>query len=155
MSRTLALIFFGAALAAVPSLLAQGTGGQQPPPANPSAPSPQASPPPQQSAPPPAAEPEEGAPLNKLGLSDDQRKQIHSIRKQAESQVQTVRNDTSLTPQQQTQQIRQIRRKALQQIEDVLTPEQREQYDAWRKSHRHRRRQPPLQPQPAPNPGGI
>jgi len=149
MTRTLALIFLGAALAAAPSLFAQGSGGQQPPPAsNPPAPSPQAAPPQQQSAPPPAAEPEEGAPLSKLGLSDDQKKQIHSIRQQAQSQVQAVRSDTSLTPQQQTQQIRLIRRKAAQQVDGVLTPEQRQKYDEWRKAHRHRRRPTPQQ-QPA------
>ena len=155
MTRSLALIFLGAALAAppctaccmaAPSLFAQGSGGQQlPPVSNPPAQSPQAAPP-EQSAPPPAAEPEEGAPLNRLGLSDDQRKQIHSIRRDAESQVQAVRADTSLTPQQQTQQIRQIRRKALQQVEGVLTPEQREKYQAWRKSRHHHRPAPAQQP---------
>ena len=153
MTRCCALFVLGAALVAAPSLLAQGTGGQQTPPAsNPPAQSPQAAPPAQPSAPPPAAEPEEGAPLARLGLSDGQKKEIHSIREQAQSQVQAVRNDTSLTPQQQTQQIRQIRRKALQDVEGVLTPEQREKYQAWRKSRHHHRRAPAQQP--AANPGG-
>lgn len=138
MTRTLALIALGAALAAAPSFLARGVGAQQQPAPN--------APAQQQPAPPPAAEPEQGAPLNKLGLSDEQKKQIHDIRQQAQEQVQAVRKDTSLTPQQQTQQIRQIRRKALQQVEGVLTPEQREKYNAWRRAHQRQRRQQPQQP---------
>ena len=149
MSRSLALIALGAALAAAPALLAQGTGGQQPPAPNPPAPSPHAAPPPQ-SAPPSAAEPEEGEPLSKLGLSDEQKKQIHSIRRQAQDQVQAVKNDASLTSQQQTRQIRQIRRTEFQQMDAVLTPGQREQFEAWRKSrHQHHRQPPSQQPGPA------
>jgi len=148
MTGKLAILALGAASLAAPALLAHGSGGQQqPPPAqNPPGAQPQAAPG-QQPATPPAAQPEEGAPLSKLGLSDDQKKQIHKIRKQAEEQVQAIKKDTSLNEQQQTIQIRQVRRNQVQQVDEVLTPEQREKYDAWRKSHaRHRRPQPQQQP---------
>ena len=134
MIRFPALIALGIALVAAPALLAQGSGSQQQP--APGAPA-------QQPAAPAAAEPEEGAPLSKLGLSDDQKKQIHTIRKQAQEQVQAVRKDTSLTSQQQTQQIRQIRRNEALSVDSVLTPEQREKYQAWRKAHQRRHRQQP------------
>jgi periplasmic protein CpxP/Spy len=155
MTRKLGLLVLSAVFAAAPALLAQSRGApevsgccalllaQHPPAPAPPAQNPATQPSPKPSAPPPAAGPEEGAPLSKLGLSYDQKKQIHAIRQQAQQQVQAVRNDTSLTPQQQTQQIRQIRRKALQQVEGVLTPEQREKYDAWIRSHRRHRRGPP------------
>jgi Spy/CpxP family protein refolding chaperone len=137
-----------ATILAAPALLAHAAGAQQQPPT-------QAPPAPGTSAEQPQAQPEEGAPLSRLGLSDDQKKQIHSIRKQAQEQVQAVRKDTTLTPQQQTQQIRQIRRNELQQVEGVLTPEQREKYQAWRQAH-HRRRRPPPQQQPPPaKPDGM
>jgi len=142
MNRRLALLALGAALVAAP---APNLFGQQPAPAPPS------QPPAQQPAQQPPAEAEEGAPLSKLGLSEDQKKQIHSIRKQSQEQVQAVRKDTSLTPQQQMQQIRKIRRNELQQVEGVLTPEQREKYEAWRRTHR-RRRQPQPQQQPQQQP---
>ena len=95
-----------------------------------------------------AAQPEQGAPLSQLGLSSDQKKQIHEIRKQAQQQVQAVHNDNSLTQQQQMQQIRQIRRHAEDQQDSVLTPEQRAKYEAWRKSHeRHHPKRAAQQPQ--------
>jgi len=126
---------------------AERPGGQQPPPQAPSAPSqPAASAPAQQPAQPPAAQPEEGAPLSKLGLSNDQKKQIHGIRKNSQQQVQAVKSNASLTPQQQAQQVRQIRRTTMQQVDGVLTPEQREKYDAWRRSHQRRHHPPPPKP---------
>ena len=124
-------------------LRAQSPGGQQPPPQAPGVPTrPSASAPAQ----PPAAQAEEGAPLSKLGLSDEQKSQIHGIRKNSQRQVQAVKSNASLTPQQQAQQVRQIRRTAMQQVDGVLTPEQREKYDAWRRSHQRRHHPPPPKP---------
>ena len=138
MRRYFVFLSLAAAIGATRTIAAQNSGGQQPPPPAPSAPA--------QPAARPPAEPEEGAPLNKLGLSDDQKRQIHGIRKKSQQQVQAVRSDTSLTPQQQAQQTRQIRRKANQQVESVLTPDQREKYDAWRRAHQRRRGPPPPKP---------
>src|SRR5271168_308654 len=145
MKRAVFLFSLGALLVSATAMRANGQNGQQPPPAQPPPPaSPTAQPP----ATPPAAE-EPGAPLNKLGLSDDQKKQIHDIRKQSQQQVQDVHSDTSLTQQQQTQQIRQIRHKAAQQVDGVLTPDQRAKYDAWRKAHQRAHHQPKTQQQPS------
>ncbi|HKM89672.1 MAG TPA: hypothetical protein VJX29_03580 [Candidatus Acidoferrales bacterium] len=134
------------AMGGTPMLRAESPGGQQSPPQAPSAPAhPAASAPAQ----PPAAQAEEGAPLSKLGLSDDQKRQIHGIRKNSQRQVQAVKSNVSLTPQQQAQQVRQIRRAAMQQVDGVLTPEQREKYDAWRRAHQRRRHPPPPKPEGA------
>jgi Spy/CpxP family protein refolding chaperone len=134
MKRALSFLSLGGLLVCA-ALRAQTPGGQQPPAAPPpqDAPSQPAAGTPTQ---PPAATPEAGAPLSKLGLSDEQKKQIHNIRKEAQQQVQAVHNNTSLTQQQQAQQVRQIHHSSAQQVDGVLTPEQRAQYDAYRKAQR-------------------
>ena len=103
--------------------------------------------PPQQTPAPGTAQPATGAPLGKLNLNDDQKKQIHEARQDAQQQIEAVRKDTSLTPQQRHQKIREIRSAENQKIDAALTPEQREKYDAWRQAkrgHRHhaRKQQP-------------
>jgi len=140
----------GVAMFGLPMRGTQSPGNQLPPPppassspATPAASSPAQQPAQQPGAHPPAAQPDEGGPLTKLGLSDQQKSQIHGIRQKSQEQVQAVKSDTSLSPQQQSQQIRQIRHKANQQVESILTPEQREKYDAWRRAHERRHRPPP------------
>jgi Spy/CpxP family protein refolding chaperone len=61
----------------------------------------------------------------KLNLSQDQKNQIKQFRKDEKSQIDAVRNDSSLTPEQKEKKIRQIRRDTHKQVLGVLTPEQR------------------------------
>ena len=61
----------------------------------------------------------------KLNLSQDQKNQIKQFRENAKSQIEAVRNDSSLTPEQKEEKIRQIRRETHKQVLGVLTPEQR------------------------------
>jgi protein CpxP len=134
MNRKLALLAVGGALLIATAVLAQGSpSGQQPAPQAPA----------QQPSTPGAAAPNQGAPLGKLGLSDDQKKQIHDIRQQTQQHIESVRNDSSLSPQQKRDKIRELHRTADQSIDGVLTPEQRKKYDAWRKAHRRHHRHPP------------
>lgn len=152
MTRKLAIIALGAVSVAAPALLTQAGGGQQAPPAqNPpaQAPPPAAPGPGQQPGGAPGAQGQREGPLSQLNLTDQQKKEIHKIRQQAEEKVQAIRKDTSLTQQQQMVQIRQVRRKQREEVEAVLTPEQREQYEAWLKEHARRRR-PQQQPQQQP-----
>jgi Spy/CpxP family protein refolding chaperone len=122
---------------------AQGSpGGQQAAPPPPSASVPQQPAPAQTPPAPGAAQPVQGAPLGKLNLSDDQKKQIHTARRQAQQQVETVKNDPSLTPEQKREKIHQIRRDESAAIDNTLTPEQREKYDAYRRARHHHRRHP-------------
>src|SRR5580700_5411612 len=60
------------------------------------------------------------------GISKDVMQQRKSIATQAKSQVAAVQNDSSLTPRQQEQQIRQIRLSTRQQEEKLITPEQQQ-----------------------------
>jgi hypothetical protein len=59
----------------------------------------------------------------KLNLSQDQRNQIKQIRANEKSQIDAVREDSSLTPEQKEKRIRQIRRATHKQVMGVLTPE--------------------------------
>lgn len=70
-----------------------------------------------------------------LQLSDEQKAKIRSILSNARERAQKVRADTSLTPAQKRQQLRDLRRSTRQEIGSVLTPEQREKLRklwAWR-----------------------
>jgi Spy/CpxP family protein refolding chaperone len=140
MTRKLALLALTGILLGASAAQAQGQ------------PAPQQSTPAQQPAPPSggAATPVQGAPLSQLGLSDDQKKQIHDIREQTQQQVASVKNDSSFSPQQKQQKIHQLRRTASQNVDGVLTPDQRQKYNAWRKTHRphHKHHPKPQAPQP-------
>lgn len=70
-----------------------------------------------------------------LQLTDDQKTKIKSIISNARERAQKIRADTSLTPAQKRQQLRDLRRSTRQEIGSVLTPEQREKLRklwAWR-----------------------
>lgn len=60
-----------------------------------------------------------------LNLTPEQRKQVKAIHEQRRSQLEELRNDTSLTDEQREQQTRQIRRDSRRQMLALLTPEQR------------------------------
>ena len=50
--------------------------------------------------------------------------QLLSVHREAQSQIQTVCSNTSLTPQQKHQQVQQIHQQTHQKIEGLITPEQ-------------------------------
>ena len=71
-----------------------------------------------------------------LNLTDDQKTQVKQIREGAHSQLDAVKNDSSLSADQKQAKMREIRRNSHEQIEKVLTPEQRKQF---RENMRERR----------------
>ncbi len=82
----------------------------------------------------------------KLNLSQDQKNQIKQFRENEKSQIEAVRNDSSLTPEQKEKKIRQIRHATHKQVLGVLTPEQRKilkerqrERRAARRARHHRR----------------
>ena len=77
-----------------------------------------------------------GTPGTDLGLTEDQKSQIRSIREQAKEQGKALREDTSLTPEQKREQVGEIRRNAQEQISGLLTPEQRERWERRRRDRR-------------------
>jgi Spy/CpxP family protein refolding chaperone len=71
-----------------------------------------------------------------LNLTQDQKDKIKSIREDAKKQKQDIERDKTLTPDQQTQQIKQITKQTRVQVFAVLTPEQQK---AWSAEQRERR----------------
>jgi Spy/CpxP family protein refolding chaperone len=67
-----------------------------------------------------------------LQLTDEQKAKIKSIVENARKQAQTIRTDSSLTPVEKRQKLRELRQSARQEIGSVLTPEQREKWMKWR-----------------------
>ncbi len=66
------------------------------------------------------------------GISQSAMQQRKSLEENARSQVQSVCNDSSLTPQQKREKIRQIHQQTQQQVEGVITPQQRQALQACR-----------------------
>ena len=76
----------------------------------------------------------------KLNLNADQQARMKSIRQSAQAQVAAVRNNTSLSPEQQKTQMRAIRRDSMQRANAILTPEQRAQLMQMRRDRRGNRK---------------
>ncbi len=62
--------------------------------------------------------------MQQAGIQPSVMDQIHSIAQEAHSQIENVCSNTSLTPQQKQQQAREIREKAMQKREGLLTADQ-------------------------------
>ncbi|GEM_PF-1430025 len=71
-----------------------------------------------------------------LGLTEDQKTQLKDIRKNTREQVQAVRQDESLTPEQKRAKIREIERAQNERIRGVLTPEQQRHWARRRHDRR-------------------
>jgi len=61
-----------------------------------------------------------------LGLTQQQKTQLHNLRTTMQDQVAVIRHDTTLTEQQKQQQIQQLRQSIRAQINAVFTPEQQQ-----------------------------
>lgn len=85
----------------------------------------------------------------KLGLSADQTAKLEPILAQRHDQMEALRQNTSLTPDQRKEQMRDLNRNTHQQLAGVLTPDQMEQWKQMRKQHRHQ------QDGNAPAPAGV
>ncbi len=66
------------------------------------------------------------------GISQSAMQQRKSLEENARSQLQSVCNDSSLTPQQKREKIRQIHQQTEQQVEGAITPQQRQALQACR-----------------------
>ena len=71
-----------------------------------------------------------------LNLTQDQKDKIKSIRDDAKKQKQDIEKDKTLTPDQQTKQVKDITKQTRAQVFAVLTPEQQK---AWSAEQRERR----------------
>lgn len=64
-----------------------------------------------------------------LKLTQDQQNQVKAINEQRRNQIQSVMKDSSLTPEQKRERIREINQSSDSQIRGLLTPEQQQRWD--------------------------
>lgn len=89
----------------------------------------------------------------RLNLTDTQQQQIRPILADRDKQIVAIRNDATLTPEQQHQSMGKVMRDSTGQIRNVLTDSQRQQWDHAREQMReHRHSEPSAQPAPATQP---
>ena len=87
----------------------------------------------------------QGRGLQALNLTDQQKEQIKPIFDNTRQQVQALRGDTSLTPEQRRQKLQEIRSNQQTQLNAILTPEQQQQLQQRRGRHAHGAKSPPPQ----------
>jgi protein CpxP len=99
-----------------------------------------------------------------VGLSQDQIAKVKVIREKQQADIQVVRNDAALAPDQQREKAREIRQNANKEIRALLTPEQQTKFDQFLSEMQNRRPErggpggpPPPDGPPAvpPPPGGA
>jgi Spy/CpxP family protein refolding chaperone len=90
-----------------------------------------------------------GGGLAALNLTSDQKSKLEPIFQSSRQQLQAVRNDSSLTPEQKQAKISEIRQNTQSQINGILTPEQQQQ---WQQMHQMRQNRRGKQ---APPPSGF
>lgn len=75
--------------------------------------------------------------LQALNLTQQQKDQLKPIFQSSRQQMQALRSDTSLTPDQRREKMKEIRQNQQAQLNSILTPEQQQQLQQM---HQHRRR---------------
>lgn len=95
---------------------------------------------------------EMGRMAGRLNLTPEQKAQLQPIFEQHRSQLQALRDNTSLTPEQRRTQMEQLRKDMQTQINAVLTPEQQQQMQQFRQ---HRRGPRGGGPPPGPGPNSF
>jgi periplasmic protein CpxP/Spy len=73
-----------------------------------------------------------------LNLTEQQKTQIEGFQQAGRQQAESIKNDSSLTPEQKRDKLRQLRQSTHQQIVGVLTPEQQQQLQKLRGEHKGR-----------------
>ena len=70
-----------------------------------------------------------------LGLTDDQKKQLKSLKQDQRKQMDAVRKDSSLTQEQKQAKFKEIHQSGMEKRDALLTPEQREKMQHLRDEH--------------------
>jgi len=76
-----------------------------------------------------------------LNLASDQQTKVLDILKSQQSQMESVRSDTSLSEQDRRQKMMDIRKSSDEQIRGTLNPDQQKKWDAMQSQHRQRHEQ--------------
>lgn len=75
-----------------------------------------------------------------LGLSQEQKDQMKQIRKTQREKMQAIRDDSSLSMEDRREKMRGLRKETHSKVNALLTPEQRQKVEQYRKEHRADRR---------------
>lgn len=75
-----------------------------------------------------------------LGLTDEQKEQIRQIRERQREQLETLRRDQNLSPEERRAKARELRKQTREQVQAVLTPEQWEKLQQRRQQRREEMR---------------
>jgi Spy/CpxP family protein refolding chaperone len=75
--------------------------------------------------------------LKALNLSKDQQKQVDQVRADTRKQKEAINSDSSLTAEQKQEKIKAIEKDSKTKINNVLTPEQRQQLKQNKKGKKH------------------
>jgi Spy/CpxP family protein refolding chaperone len=73
-----------------------------------------------------------------LNLTEQQKSQLKPIFQSTRQQMQALRSDTSLTPEQKHEKMQQIRQNQMTQMKSILTPEQQQQLEQHRGRRMHK-----------------
>jgi Spy/CpxP family protein refolding chaperone len=89
----------------------------------------------------PASNPDAVETDDTLNLTPEQKDKIKSLRDDAKSKKQDIEKDKTLTPDQQTKQIKQITKETRAQVFAVLTPEQQKIWSAEQRERHQQKKQ--------------
>ncbi len=74
----------------------------------------------------------------KLNLSQDQQNQLKPIFESQHQQAKAIKSDTSLTPDQKKEKFQALRQDTMAKMNNILTPEQQQQWQQMRARHEHK-----------------
>ncbi len=81
-----------------------------------------------------------------LNLTDQQKQQLQPVFQSTRQQMQALRSDTTLTPEQKHEKMKAIRQNEMTQLKSILTPEQQQQLQQMRENRKHRGGEKPETP---------
>jgi Spy/CpxP family protein refolding chaperone len=73
----------------------------------------------------------------KLNLSQDQQTQLKPIFEKQHEQAKAIKNDSSLTADQKKEKFQSLRQNTMAQVNNILTPEQQQQWQQMKAKHQH------------------
>ena len=75
-------------------------------------------------------------PLEKLNLTEEQKAQVHPIMQKAREDMNAIKDNASLSPEQKKEQFHAIRESTDEKLKAILTPEQSQKFDEMKAAHK-------------------
>lgn len=77
-----------------------------------------------------------GKAFEQLGLTDQQKQQLKQMHEETRKQMQAIKNDSSLTPEQKKAKVRELHMQSKTKMDSILTAEQQQKMKELRGKHR-------------------